>query len=185
MGANAAANAPMTPVAAGGFSWPAMAVVAIGLGIGAGLAFQTFDGEPKPAPVLTAVIKTPPTATGATTREPPPAAPASISAPAHASVETRAAGPRGPDRLAEEVEILSRAQTELHAGRFTSSLRLLEEHARKFPRGALTQERVAARVQALCGGGRRTEANAELARLSPGSLHAARAREACATSAKK
>jgi hypothetical protein len=163
-----------------------MAVLAIGLGIGGGVVFQTFGGEPAPAPAVTAAITAAPPATATSAPEsPPPAAPESTTAPRHAAIETRATAPRGPDRLAEEVEILSRAQTELHAGRFTSSLRLLDEHARKFPRGALTQERVAARVQALCGSGRRNEANAELTRLSPGSLHEARAREACATSAKK
>jgi hypothetical protein len=83
------------------------------------------------------------------------------------------------DQLAEEVEILSRAQTELRARRFAGALRVLEGHARKFPRGALAQERIAARIQALCGLGRRNEASSELARLSPGSLHERRAREAC------
>jgi hypothetical protein len=94
--------------------------------------------------------------------------------------------PRKPasDQLAEEVEILSRAQTELRAGRFAGALRVLEGHARKFPRGALAQERIAARIQALCGLGRLSEANADLARLSPGSLHERRAREACGTARK-
>jgi hypothetical protein len=78
------------------------------------------------------------------------------------------------------VEILSRAQTELHAGRYSSALRVLEEHARKFPRGTLAQERRAARIRALCGAGRVAEADAELARLSPGSVHESSAREACA-----
>lgn len=75
--------------------------------------------------------------------------------------------------------ILSRAQTELHAERFTAALRLLGEHERKFPRGTLAPERSAAKVRALCSLGRVAEADAELARLPPSSLHAERARAAC------
>jgi hypothetical protein len=91
----------------------------------------------------------------------------------------RAAAKPAADRLSEEVEVLSRAQTEMHAGRFGAALTLLEQHARSFPRGTLAPERRAARVQALCALGHRTEADAELTRLAPGSLHEARAREAC------
>jgi len=91
----------------------------------------------------------------------------------------RATAKPAADRLAEEVDILSRAQTEMHAGRFGGALTLLEQHARSFPRGTLAPERRAARVQALCALGQRTEADAELTRVAPGSLHEARAREAC------
>jgi hypothetical protein len=85
------------------------------------------------------------------------------------------------------VAILSRAETDLHAGRFASAIRALDEHQRVFPIGALTQERVAARARALCGLGRTAEAATELARLarlSPNSPHESRARKACDTSAK-
>jgi hypothetical protein len=84
--------------------------------------------------------------------------------------------------LAQEVAILSRAGTELHAGRPAAALEVLDEHQRKFPRGVLTQERGAARIQALCALGRMKEARAGLARLArafPGSPHVARARKAC------
>ena len=102
-------------------------------------------------------------------------------------VESRSAGQRRSNRLAEEVSILSRAETELHAGRPASALELLEEHRRKFPSGALVQERIAARIHALCALGRTSEAESELARLkrvSPDSPQEGRAREACATGAK-
>jgi hypothetical protein len=85
-----------------------------------------------------------------------------------------------PDSLSEEVTLLARAEKELHAGRFASALKVLEEHARVFPRGVLAQERVAARVHALCGLGRVSEANTELGRIAPGSLQESSAREACA-----
>lgn len=78
---------------------------------------------------------------------------------------------RNRDRLAEEVAVISRAQGEIAAARLDSALRLLDEHERKFPNGILTEERIAARVQALCALGRTTEATAQLNRLSPRSLH--------------
>lgn len=80
--------------------------------------------------------------------------------------------------------LLSRASAELHAARPAAALEALDEHERKFPKGVLRQERAAARVKALCALGRLEEARAELARLTraaPGSPHAARAAEACAS----
>jgi hypothetical protein len=86
------------------------------------------------------------------------------------------------DPLAEEIAILSRATSALRAGKPAEGLRLLNEHQRKFPNGRLAEERRAARIQALCTLGKRTEAEAELARLaqsSPRSPHLARAQRAC------
>jgi hypothetical protein len=98
----------------------------------------------------------------------------------------RAAVPKGPsrhaaqDRLAAEVAILSRALGELRAGQPTSALAALNEHRRKFPAGALVQERRAAEVHALCALERFQEANlalVALARQSPAA--AAAAGQAC------
>jgi hypothetical protein len=116
--------------------------------------------------------------------EPPPrTAPAPTPAP---TPEVRAtAKPRPSDSLAQEVALLSRAETELHAGRFSAALQLLNAHQKTFPRGLLRQERVAARIQALCGLGRVKEANADLARVTPGSLHDGPTREACGGKASK
>jgi outer membrane protein assembly factor BamD (BamD/ComL family) len=85
--------------------------------------------------------------------------------------------------LAQEVELLSRAETELHRGRYANALRLLDDYRREFPNGTLSQERLAARIQALCALGRQKEAEADLARLtrlSPESPQEGRARAACA-----
>lgn len=84
--------------------------------------------------------------------------------------------------LAEEVAILSRAGAELHAGRPSAALASLSEHQRRFPAGVLSQERSAARIQALCALGRTAEAKTELARLgrtSPNSPLESRARKSC------
>lgn len=89
---------------------------------------------------------------------------------------------RSRDSLAEEVALLSRAETELHAGRPAKALVALAEHQRKFPRGALAEERTAARIQALCALGRSDEANAQLRQLlhiSPNSALEERSRQAC------
>ena len=83
------------------------------------------------------------------------------------------------DTLAEEVALLSRAETALHSGRPQLALEALKEHERKFSNGLLKEERIAARVQALCALGRNAEANAQLAQLSPKSLHGERSRQAC------
>jgi hypothetical protein len=109
-----------------------------------------------------------------------PAPSASGAAPSVSPEAARGAAPRSPSgRLAEEVALLSRAESELHAGRFAKALLLLDDYERRFPKGALTQEDVAARVQALCGLGRAAAAKAQLKRLAPGSPHASRARAAC------
>lgn len=96
----------------------------------------------------------------------PSVAPRSVNLSANAGAKIHTG-----DRLAEEVALISRAQNEISAGRSGNALKLLDEHQRKFPKGLLSEERVAARVQALCALGRTTEASAQLNRLSPNSLH--------------
>lgn len=86
---------------------------------------------------------------------------------------------RAHDNLAEEAALLARAQSELHNGRASSSLKVLAEYDRKFKRGILTQERTAVKIQALCALGRGAEANALMGGLSPQSLTGESARQAC------
>ncbi len=83
------------------------------------------------------------------------------------------------DKLADEVALLSRAETALHDGRPTIALEILNEHERKFESGLLAEERIAARVQALCALGRTAAADAQLALLSPRSLHGEASPGAC------
>lgn len=76
------------------------------------------------------------------------------------------------DRLREEVALLTRAQKEFQARRFSSALALVDEHRRKFAKGRLVQERVTLRTRLLCALGRTAEAELEQARLrrqEPGS----------------
>jgi len=181
----APAPAPATP----GLSAKALAWTAGALGLGGtviALSLGAHGSGPAPAAPPPAITATP-TAVAPTATAPEATAP--TVPPTVTTAETRSAtARRTSDSLAEEVSILSRAETELHSGRPANALALLDEHQRKFPRGALTQERIAARIHALCALGRVSEAEASLSRLrrvSPGSLHEATAREACAPNSKR
>jgi hypothetical protein len=111
--------------------------------------------------------------------EPDPVASPVVSRTAEAAPATAPSASPKPDRLAEEVTLLSSAVSDLRAGRVSVALKTLDEHRRRFPSGILTEERCAARAQALCALGRQREAQAELDRLAPRSLAAARARQIC------
>ncbi len=94
--------------------------------------------------------------------------------------------PPPPDSLQEEVRILSRAEQQLNSGHAEEALRTLAEHERRFPDGALAEERTAARVQSLCALGRLPAARAGLAKFArayPRSPYLARARRYCAIDA--
>jgi hypothetical protein len=71
---------------------------------------------------------------------------------------------RGEPRLGDlelEMRLLADAQVALAGGQPTRALALLEEHARRFPAGVLLEERLAARVAALCAVGRAVDARQE------------------------
>lgn len=192
-------QAPSSTPAATGLGGHAIAAIAFGLGlVGAGV-FQLTRPAPvhvAPAAASSAVVASAPAATSARPQppeaasEPGPAVPenAGTTGPAasseSATSRARSAAPAAAsDRLAEEVAILSRSERALSAGQYQAALHLLDEHRRNFPNGALVQERIAARVQALCGLGRVSDAEAELARLarlSPKSPHGVRP-HACGT----
>jgi hypothetical protein len=69
------------------------------------------------------------------------------------------------DSLGDEMALVARAQTALHRGLFASALSALDEHARRFPRGDLAEEREALAVQALARAGRDDEASARASRF--------------------
>jgi RNA polymerase sigma-70 factor (ECF subfamily) len=97
--------------------------------------------------------------TSASQPEAPPEPPAPAvndksARPTSTPVETPAPAPS----LSGETRLLEAAQRELASGRAASALSLLEEHRQRFPSGALTEERTAARVLSLCALGRVEEA---------------------------
>jgi hypothetical protein len=86
------------------------------------------------------------------------------------------------NEIRQEVALLSKAQAALSRGRPQEALEALSEHAQRFPRGVLSEERVATRARTLCALGRRQEAETELKRIesfNPTSAYLARARESC------
>lgn len=182
----AGTDAPKAPAAASGLGWPVMAALVAGIAvIGAGgYALFRPASAPRAAP---APSSAPPASARVEASLTPSADVPTSDLPPEATEQSRSAArpsvsAQPSDRLAEEVAILSAAERDLHAGQYQSALRLLDEHRRKFPKGTLTQERMAARVQALCGLGRVDEAQtalARLTRLSPNSPHQEQAREAC------
>jgi tetratricopeptide (TPR) repeat protein len=113
--------------------------------------------------------------------EPPPSEPSPAIAPERGGPVVGEAAKPG-NEIRQEVALLSRAQAALSRGRPQEALEALAEHAARFPRGVLTEERAATRARTLCALGRRQEAEAELKRierLNPTSAYLARARESC------
>jgi len=106
--------------------------------------------------------------------------PAPLPAPTAATLSPT---PSTADPLAQEVALLSRAMSQLHSGHATEALVALDQHQLRFPTGALSQERRAMKVQALCRMGRFREGRAELAGLVPGSIAYERIKAACSPEA--
>jgi hypothetical protein len=93
-------------------------------------------------------------------------------------------GAVAPEGIGREVDLIKRAGQALSAGHHGDALRLLDQHAREFPQGAMLEDRSALRVLALCAAGRLGEgqrAKTEfLARWSH-SVHAERLEDGCST----
>ncbi|HET9930962.1 MAG TPA: hypothetical protein VFQ35_09755 [Polyangiaceae bacterium] len=159
----------------------AVGVVVVAGGLFFGLRGRVSSGDTKAAvsvrlPPVVEVVNAPPDSAHQLAQSSEPA-PAKVAAPQASTASNKRAS-----TLALEVAILSRAASSLRAGRPTDALKAVDEHQAKFPNGLLTEERRAARAQALCALGRRGEADADLARLSSSSPQAVRARNACANS---
>jgi hypothetical protein len=128
------------------------------------------------------------------TAEPAPIPPPAAAPHATAATPTgpRAPGPALPHTstqpapladLEAETALVADAQAAIRRGDFATALAKLDAHATSFPNGVLTEERLAARVVALCGLDREYDAKALarsfLARY-PTSPLASRVRSSCA-----
>lgn len=173
-----------TAAAAGKALWPLISVVVVSIGLAGGALFfarHRVAGQDRPqktsvAPVAATEQVFEPLALPSP--EQLTIAPAPL--PATETLPPAAAKAHRPqDRLAAEVESLSRATRDLHAGRAAEALKTLDEYRRKFPKGLLSEEQRAARAQALCSLGRFDEATARLAELAPDSPLAVRAKQFC------
>ncbi len=95
-----------------------------------------------------------------------------------------AAAPKRPaNSLSDESALLLEAQRKLSSGDPQQALSALDQHERRYPAGALSQERDAARVLALCAAGKVDQAHplaAQFLTQHPNSPLARRVRSACA-----
>lgn len=169
-------NAPPRPAIApalGSVGWAMLVSMALVAG-GAVVAERVMSHVRVPAATLAPAVA----------KEPAPArnAPA-IPSPVSSAVASGAATPlrtaptpnpsSGAPDLAAERLLLDRARSHLLHGQSAAALASIGEHARRFPRGALSEERDALRVEALVAAARYGDASASAARFHaayPGSL---------------
>jgi hypothetical protein len=165
--------------------WVGAILLAGSIGAVGATRFREERGAPRPAPAASVPVAPPvplareaPAAVQDAPREegPPSASVAPPqTAPAPGPVRrspptTRESTPTAA--VAEEARLVRQARDSLRSGDAAAALRLLDEHARRFPDGVLAEERSAERVSALCKLGRDDEAREEGARFlraNPGS----------------
>ncbi len=144
---------------------------------GASVAYLDRAPNALPAPPSSGVL-------GTSTPEPsaaPGLVPLVPSAPVSAPTLEKPKGPAAPtepkdDDPAAEMALLHSAQDSLRTSP-SSALAKTAEHARRYPRSALAQEREVIAVEALVNLGRKEEARLRVARFEksyPGSTHARR-----------
>jgi len=167
-------------------TWKLLSGAAFGLFVGAGAVLWALAPAHAPQPRaalisraalaqhVTEAAKTQPTLEQhAVTPEP-----AAALAPAKTKQPRSSAASR-VDPLNQEVALLTRATREIGAGHAAKALQALAEHQQRFPNGKLSEERRAAKAQALCALGRVAEGRAEQMQLVQQSPAAARAKQAC------
>lgn len=180
--------------------WTAKAIIAVGLlgALGGSAALVRRGGflrdvarSPSVAPVDLASAAAPlPSATEPSTVAAEPALPSPPVTPTSPTDPVRAAGaatgakrrPHAGGDVAAEVRLLGEAQADLRDGNAERALALLDEHALRYPKGALGEEREAARIVALCALGREAEARVaadRFLRKTPDSPHAGPVRASC------
>ena len=110
----------------------------------------------------------------------------SDSTPAAPLGNSAAERPKAAASLSREAELLAAVQGELSANKPERALELLDEHERAYSSGALSEERQAARVLALCQAGQRETARyhaIEFLKAAPRSPLVPRIQSSCAFSA--
>ncbi len=129
-----------------------------------------------PAPSVPSVPTAPPT--------PPVGAPVPVPTPAPPTPRPMAHAPTsdGADTIAEEMRLLGIARRAWADRHDADALRALSEHRRRFPRGALTEEREATELLVRCGRGDADTAArvAAFVRRFPASPQRPRVERACA-----
>lgn len=179
-----------TPNAARGFGWRFLAPTA-GVCVLGGLIFLASRSTPAPnaiaqrkssdAGAQVALAASANSTASVSPSEETPVEPSSAESESSATVLVPSSNTVLPrrDRLELEVALLSRATSALGAGRFGDALNAVNQHQREFPNGLLTEERRAAKAQALCSLGRVVEGRAQLSHLATRSPVASRAKQVC------
>jgi hypothetical protein len=150
-----------------------VASLAVGGAIGAGVHSAVTTPPPTPPPIVRlAPVEAPPVAVPIA--EPPPAPPPVIEAVPPA-VEPRPAQPKlsADEQLALEKSYVEQARAAMARKDVDAALDALAQHERRFPKGQLTEERLALTVMALSSAGRSIEAKnvaAEFRRRFPTGL---------------
>ncbi|MCC6621276.1 MAG: hypothetical protein IT385_08475 [Deltaproteobacteria bacterium] len=162
---------PAAAAASGGLVKLALVLGGIALVVGpVFLITRSTDHAPTTPPPSRAMARLELGGAATAPRFPPPTAPIVIEPPAPAPVEAPIeAPPPAPIPSAEleppappardaaspehERRVLERAQAAVALGDFAAALAATREHARRWPRGALTEEREVLRVRALVGQG--------------------------------
>jgi hypothetical protein len=114
----------------------------------------------------------------------PPAEPAEKRRPMPPSPAMPARARGATASVEAEMGLIGEARDALRSGAGARALLLLDEHAHRYPAGALGEERDAMRIAALCALGRVAESRAaasQFLRAFPESPHAARVRASCAS----
>jgi hypothetical protein len=141
-----------------------------------------------PPPPIATTIETPalpPEPLVTATATTPPAHPIPPPNVTHVAAAPPPAVEIAPPSIKDETALLLNAQAAIREGDATRALSLLDDHAKRFPEGALAEERDASRVLALCAANRKDEARKEgqaFLATHPKSPAATRVRSSCAFS---
>ena len=139
---------------------------------------QARPPMPLPPTLATALATIEPTSPPALT---PPPAPSPAPSPAIATALTTETA-SAPSSLDAEIALVRDARAALRGGDAARALALLDEHARRFSRGALAEDCDAERIYALCALGRSSDARSLASRFltsHPASPHGASVRASC------
>ncbi len=161
-----------------------VAAVTVSLGVGLFVAQPRSTSEATPTLSLSVAQRQPPP------KQAPPAEVAvaeepsreSVSRPSAAPVLARSVKPAAADAFSLELELVQQARAQLSAGQPARALQTLGQHQARFPRGQLTQDRLALRALSLCQAGRLEEGRREADRLiqrEPQSVYVDRLRSSC------
>jgi hypothetical protein len=137
-------------------------VVAMALVVGAGIGWVA---RRPPEAVVTAAPVASHTPTALPSAESVASAPAATVRPQDLPTVPNAVTSRPPPDLAAERALLDVARTALGRGAGGNALAACDDHARKYPRGSLAEEREAIAVQALVLEGRNEDARARAERF--------------------